>query len=272
MTRAIGVFRMRHSSFLVLGLVLASSATAQVRALPALSQTAAPAAPAATPTSRHRAVQFPPAKTIVSKTVVLTPLKDNTLYQTFDGSLSNGAGVHLFAGATNTFQLRRALIAFDVAAQIPPGSTITHVTLVLYESQSIAGSESTELHRVTADWGQGSSDAGTVRDGIGSASRTGDATWIHTFFPDRRWSKPGGDFDAVADAIADVNGFGESTWGSSAAMIARVQDWLDHPSANFGWIVIGNEATARTAKRFDSREVVPDSTRPALTVDFNTRQ
>jgi hypothetical protein len=243
---------MRHSTFLVLGLVLASSATAQ--------------------TGRHRAVQFPPAKTIVSKTVVLTPLKDNTLYQTSDGSLSNGAGIHIFAGATAGSQLRRALIAFDVAALIPPGSTITHVTLVLHESQTVAGTQSTELHRVTADWGQGSSDAGTIRDGIGNFSRPGDATWIHTFFPDRRWSTPGGDFDAVADAIADVNGFGESTWGSSSAMIARVQDWLDHPSANFGWIVIGNEATPRTAKRFDSREVVPESTRPTLTIDFNTRQ
>lgn len=260
---------MRHSSFLVLGLVLASSAAAEVRALPTLSQTVTPAA---TPVGRHRAVQFPPAQPIVSKTVVLTPLKDNTLYQTTDGSLSNGAGIHLFAGATAVFQLQRALIAFDVAAQIPPRSTITRVTLVLHVSRTISGPESMELHRVTADWGQGSSDAGTARDGIGNPSQTGDATWIHTFFPDRRWSKPGGDFDAAADSVTAVNGFGESTWGSSAAMIARVQDWLDHPSANFGWIVIGNEATSTTTKRFDSREVVPDSTRPTLTVDFNTRQ
>ena len=263
-----GVFGMRQSSFLVLGLVLATSATAQDRARPTLSQTATPAA---TPTGRHRAVRFPSAPVIVSKTVVLTPLKDNTLYQTADGSFSNGAGIHIFAGSTASSQLRRALIAFDIAALIPPGSTITHVTLVLHESQTIAGTESIELHRVTADWGQGSSDAGTARDGVGNPSQSGDATWIHTVFPDRRWSRPGGDFDATADSITAV-GSGDSTWGSSTAMIARVQDWLDHPSANFGWIVIGNEATSRTAKRFDSREVVPASTRPALTVDYNTRQ
>ena len=263
-----GVFGMRHSSFLVLGLFLASSATAQDRALPTLSQTATPAA---TPAARHRAVRFPSAPVIVSKTVVVTPLKDNTLYQTADGSLSNGAGVHIFAGSTASSQLRRALIAFDVAALIPPGSTITHVTLVLHESQTIAGTESVELHRVTADWGQGSSDAGTARDGFGSPSQTGDATWIHTFFPDRRWRTAGGDFDAAPDSVTAV-GLDESTWGSSPAMIARVQDWLDHPSANFGWIVIGNEANSRTAKRFDSREVVPQSTRPTLTIDYNTRQ
>ena len=256
---------MRRSSFLVIGLVLTSFEAAHDLALPALGQTPAPA-------GRHRAVQSPPAKTIVSKTLILTPSKDNTLFQTFDGSLSNGAGAHLFAGATSGFQLRRALIAFDVAAQIPQGSTITSVTLVLSGSRSIADTESMELHRVTADWGQGSSDAGASRDGVGSQSKTGDATWIHTFFPDRRWTKAGGDFDAVADAVADVPGFGESKWRSSAALIARVQDWLNHPAANFGWIVIGDETTFRTAKRFDSREVVPDLTRPTLTVAFDTRQ
>jgi len=217
-------------------------------------------------------VRFPPAKNIVSKSIVLTPLKDTTLIQTTDGAVSNGAGTHLFAGNTANLQLRRALIAFDVAALIPPGSTITRVTLVLHLSKSVANAESMELHRVTADWGQGSSKAGTDRDGFGDFSQTGDATWIHTFFPDRHWKTPGGDFDTAADAITTVNEFGESMWGPSATMVARVQDWLDHPSANFGWIVIGNESAPRTAKRFDSREVVTESTRPALTVDFNTTQ
>jgi hypothetical protein len=260
---------MRRSTLLVLGLALASSALAQDSATPALSQ---PAAQATLSAGRHRAVQFPPAKPIVPKTVVLTPSKDNTLYQTPDGSVSNGTGSHIFAGTTSSFQFRRALIAFDIAAQIPAGSTITHVTLVLHESQTVAGPELIELHRVTADWGQGSSNAGTTRDGIGSQAQTGDATWIHTFFPDRRWTSAGGDFDAAADSVTAVNGFGVSTWDSSVKMIARVQDWLDHPSQNFGWIVIGDESNPRTAKRFDSREVDSPSTRPTLTIDFNTSQ
>ncbi|MEA2165103.1 MAG: hypothetical protein QOK37_3230 [Thermoanaerobaculia bacterium] len=250
--------RPRSDFVLVLALVVA----AQERALPVLGQTTAPPA-------RRRAAR-PPSSPIVSKTVVLTPFKDNTLFQTSDGSLSNGAGIHLFAGTTAGFQLRRALIAFDVAAAIPPGSTITHVTLVLHESQSVAGTELMELHRVTADWGQGSSDSGAARDGGGSPPQPGDATWIHTFFPDRRWTTPGGDFAAAADSTVAA-AFGDFTWGSSATMTARVQDWLDHPSTNFGWIVIGNEGETKTAKRFDSREVVPASTRPTLTIDFNTR-
>jgi hypothetical protein len=71
----------------------------------------------------------------------------------------------------------------------------------------------------------------------------------------------------VADATASV-GFGSGTWDSSAALIARVQEWLDQPSTNFGWIVIGNELTRVTAKRFDSREITNETTRPALTIEF----
>lgn len=224
-----------------------------------------PAAPAAAISSRRRAVRrgLPPT---TLQTVVLTPSKDNTLYQTSNGSLSNGVGVHLFSGRTNRGELRRALVAFDVVSQIPPGSQITSVALKLEVSQTVSGPQSMELHRVSADWGEGSSNAGGSQDGDGAPSRAGDATWIHTFFPDRRWSRPGGDFEAAADDAALDSG--AVTWGSSPAMIARVQGWLDQPPTNFGWIIVGNEADARTAKRFDSRESVSSVFRPSLTVEF----
>jgi len=198
---------------------------------------------------------------------VLTPSKDSTLYQTLNGSLSNGAGIHIFGGMNNRGERRRALLAFDIATQIPPGSQITSVALKLQVSQTNSGTESMELHGVSADWGEGSSNAGNSRDGDGTASQAGDATWIHTFFPDRFWTIPGGDFNIAADASVPVGG-GPFTWGSSTAMNARVQDWLDHPSTNFGWIILGNETSRQTAKRFDSREVTPSATRPALTVEF----
>jgi len=226
----------------------------------------APVAPTATTPLRRRAVRSGPP-TPMLQTVVLTPSKDNTLYQTSNGSLSNGAGVHFFAGITNRGERRRALLAFDVAAQIPPGSQITSVALKLEVSQTVSGPESMVLHRVSADWGEGSSNAGASRDGNGTGSRTGDATWIHTFFSNRFWTNQGGDFDVAADATA-LAGDGPVTWGSSAAMIARGQDWLDHPLTNFGWIIVGNEANATTAKRFDSREIVPSDTRPSLTIEF----
>jgi homospermidine synthase len=87
---------------------------------------------------------------------------------------------------------------------------------------------------------------------------------VHTFFPDRRWSTAGGDFQADADATTQVAS-ASSVW-ESAGMTARVQQWLDQPAANFGWIVIGNEARSGSAKRFDSREA--STSRPSLTIEF----
>src|SRR5687768_13508381 len=80
---------------------------------------------------RRRAVRSPaPPPAVAARTIVLAPSKDNTLYRTTDGSLSNGAGIHLFAGATLSREPRRALLAFDLT-QIPPGSEITRVVLTL---------------------------------------------------------------------------------------------------------------------------------------------
>ena len=62
-------------------------------------------------------------------TITLEPVADTTLYESVDGNASNGAGVFSFAGRTNRGELRRALVAFDVAAAVPTGATITSVQL-----------------------------------------------------------------------------------------------------------------------------------------------
>ena len=55
--------------------------------------------------------------------VSLAPSQDNTLYETEDGSLSNGAGDYMFAGRTaqDSDYLRRAVMAFDIAGNVPAG-------------------------------------------------------------------------------------------------------------------------------------------------------
>jgi hypothetical protein len=214
---------------------------------------------------RRRAVRFTSA--IVPQTVVLTPSKDNTIYGFLNGERSNGAGPHIFIGTTRFNSLRRALIAFNVASQIPPGSRITRATLTLRVSQTISGPIAASLHAVTADWGEGSSNAGTSSDGAGAPTKPGDATSIHTFFPDRFWSRAGGDFDPAIDAISQGSD-DRYTWESSAAMVARVQDWLDRPAANFGWLIMGDETGSSTAKRFDSREEPEAANRPMLTLEL----
>ena len=54
-------------------------------------------------------------------------------------------------------------------------------------------------------------------------------------------------------------------------MLADVQGWLDDPSTNFGWLLLGNESGTRTTKRFDSKDNPTEANRPALTIEFTSR-
>jgi hypothetical protein len=63
-----------------------------------------------------------------------------------------------------------------------------------------------------------------------------------------------------------VQGSGTYTFASTN-LVADVQFWLDHPTNNFGWIMISHsESTMATARRFGSREDSRNA--PALTVVF----
>jgi cytochrome c peroxidase len=201
--------------------------------------------------------------------VTLQPSKDNTLYKDDTGSLSNGTGARLFVGNTDNELARRAVIAFDVAGAIPEGSTIVSATLRLYMSRTNTVGQAVTLHRLLADWGEGNSNA-PDNEGAGTSATTGSATWLHTFFRTGFWTTPGGDFSPAASASTMVGGLGFHTWGSTAEMVAEVQDWLDHPETNFGWLLLGNESTWQTAKRFDSRESFTPAGWPALIVDYVT--
>jgi spore coat protein A len=203
-------------------------------------------------------------------TVVIPASKDNTLYQTYTGSTtnSNGAGEHLFAGRTDDGYSRRAVIAFNVTSFIPPGATITSVTLTQNCSRTKARAVNVTLHRLLASWGEGASNA-TQEEGRGTAALPGDATWLHRFYPTSLWATAGGQFVAGASATTSVNREGLYTW-SSAGLVADVQLWLNTPGTNFGWLVKGDETTTQTAKRFDSRENSTVADRPVLRVDFTS--
>ncbi len=198
--------------------------------------------------------------------VEIGALADNTLYEDLDGDGSNGAGIHFFAGTTFTPEIRRGVIAFDVAGAVPEGATIDAVTLTLHMSKTIVGPQVVSLHRILADWGEGTSDA-PEQEGIPAAAERGDATWVHRFFPTLNWASTGGDFAATPSGDSLIANIGFYTW-SSAGMAADVQSWLDSPADSFGWIVIGDETTFPTAKRFDSRENGDGSERPVLTIEF----
>ena len=151
-----------------------------------------------------------------------------------------------------------------LAGAVPEGATLDSVRLTLHMSRTVGtAADAVALHRVLADWGEGASDA-PDNEGAGTAAATDDATWIHTFFDTGLWQNPGGDFDSTASASVLVGREDAYTWGSTPAMVADVQAWLDAPEENFGWMLIGEEETIISTKRFDSRENPDTTARPVL--------
>lgn len=206
------------------------------------------------------------ASTALAGSVEIPSIRDTTLIENPEGARSNGSGPHLFAGRNSapSHSIRRALLEFDVAGHVPPRSIITGVFLTLDMCQTNAGPEIVSLHRVAAEWGEGSSNAS---GGSGAPSEPGDATWIHTSYDEGFWAHAGGDFTA-SSASTVVDGPGFYTWGPTPGMIADVLSWLDDPASNHGWLLRGNEAASSTAKRFDSREHEDLALRPLLRVEF----
>lgn len=205
---------------------------------------------------------------------------DNTIYQNVPNN-SDGQGPDLYVGAIGTMSgfpgsPRRGLLQFDLSS-IPPGSTVTSVTLTLKLTLSAAGTSGTtpiSLHQVLSSWGEGASYA-SAAGGLGVPASPGDATWNYRFYSTTAWKTPGGDFDPAVSQTANVGQVADGStstvqWFGSGiggdVMIADVQEWVNTPGTNFGWILTGDEAGINNARRFASAENPSASLRPVLTV------
>lgn len=191
-------------------------------------------------------------------TVDIIPDRDNSIYS--ENNNSNGTG-KLYAGRTCSGNNRRALIHFDIAANVPAGATITAVTLTLnIESDgSTPGADTYNLHPINANWGEGTS----FGIGTGGAAVFPDATWSDGTLG-TPWASAGGDFGASVASTVITPVFGDYDW-SSAGMVTNVQGWLNTPATNNGWILIGNESATCNARRIGSKESGVD---PVLSVTY----
>jgi spore coat protein A len=212
--------------------------------------------------------------------VTIGASKDNTLYEPIqqDGyaDVSDGAGPTMFAGKVKDalnqagqVAVRRAVIEFDVAGSIPPGSTIDSVQLTLFcDKVGQNANFNVTLHRALSEWGEGTSNTGNSQQGRGEPATTNDATWRHTFYSSQFWSVVGGDHAPTASATKAVGPTGSYTWGSTSGMVADVQTWLDDDSQNHGWIVRSSESVIQTTKRFATSENATVNNRPKLVINY----
>ena len=200
-------------------------------------------------------------------TVTVEAARDNTLYQNDQGSVSNGSGDYLFVGRTQGGVVKRAVIDFGDLSAVPAGATVTAVRVHLSLSRENSPLNTIRLHRLQADWGEGASNASS-NEGQGAPSMTNDATWIHRFYDSTPWANPGGDFVATASAEFSADATGNYVVESTPALVADVQDWLENPADNHGWILVGEEASQST-KRFNSRENSAADSRPRLEIEYS---
>jgi len=87
------------------------------------------------------------------------------------------------------------------------------------------------------------------------------------------WPNP--DFSTTASNSQSVNRFSSTnpaadlySW-SSSMMIQDVQNWLDNPSSNFGWLVQGDESDAMSVRRFALGSPLTTGTGPMLEVEYS---
>jgi len=195
---------------------------------------------------------------------ILMACRDNTLFEDADGDTSNGVGPALYSGTNAQERMRRALLQFDFTV-IPLERRIERVTLVLHVTNAPDSiTRSFRLHRVVRPWGEGTSSSS---GGSGAQATTGDATWMHAFWPALRWDRAGGDFLDAASAVGPCNA-GPCAW-SSASMADDVRAWRADPAVNHGWILVGEETGARTVRRFDARESPSLADRPVLVLTLS---
>jgi hypothetical protein len=223
-------------------------------------------------------------------TTTLVARKDNSIFaNNVDNSDGGGAGV--FVGTTNSMQsnsLRRGLLEFDITSVVPPDAMITEVNLTMYLGQAslASGVQTIDLHRLTANWGEGTAGNTTPSisgTGTGFPASPGDATWNQRFYQQTNWTAPGaeGDYVSTVSASTDVGTTLDAPyeWLSTPALVSDVQGWLDQPSANFGWIMIDHvENVQQTVKAFYSRDAteknntgddpLPPEWRPTLEITY----
>ncbi len=223
----------------------------------------------------------------VAETITLPPSRDTTIFsESNEQQWRPSPG--LYAGTNGNVFARRALLYFDVAGNLPSGATVTGAQLTLTLAQ-VAGSGMggsgggqprwIRLFALSGTWAEGVQGAGAslMTTGSGSPAANGDTTWNDRVFASTNptlWNTPGGDFMSTASSslLVTSNPVGTTyTWASTAQLVADAQNWLDHPSSNFGWILKNDdEGVARTFYAFYSREGDGSSTSapPLLTITY----
>ena len=202
----------------------------------------------------YKIVPVPASTTLTLNSSATVTTKDNTIFNDFsigvDGvtsELANGAGDYMFAGSTDPSKrpgaVRRALISWSTNT-VPANSLVVAARITMKMDRTISGPFDFSLHRMSANWGEGTSvpPVTSQGEGDGGVASPTDATWVKPLHGQGSlWNNPGGDFSPAPSATSVVDrettfANGIYTW-SSPQLAKDVNAWLANPSANFGWLL-----------------------------------
>ena len=181
----------------------------------------------------------------VSPTAGYAGTTDNYLRNTA-ANTNYGTDVSIIISTGST--VRNTIICFDLSS-ISPGVTVTASTITLRCEDSTA-TDTFLFYRLLRNWNETQS------------------TW-NIYSTGNNWTASGGaynnsDRNSVISASATVtsdNGFKNIT---SAQLAADVQDMINNPSINYGWIVIATNSY----HMFDTRHATDTTRRPYLTITY----
>lgn len=138
-------------------------------------------------------------------------------------------------GTSGEEQKNRSLIKFDLE-NLPYGK-LKHATLSL--TMANEGNGVISLHKVTENW------KGSFYDD------TNYANWQSTGIENVNWNENGGDFLSIPSGRAVFND-NETLDIFGPRMKLDIQDWIENPSTNNGWLILGSENTIDSKTQFYS--------------------
>jgi hypothetical protein len=217
------------------------------------------------------AIATSPAILSAQSILSLVAEKDATLYESASGTVANGGGSKMFVGrvgANGNFEIRRTVIKWNIAGSIPAGSRIIAVNLDMNVDLSSAFlPQAATAHRVLQNWSEGNATPGG-NGGAGTGATNGSVTWLHTNYPSQFWTNTGGDFASSPSFTFDLPGFGPLLTPPLPGLVADVQDMLDNPSNNHGWLFKTPEVLTSNARAIASSEA--SFNKPELQITYLT--
>jgi hypothetical protein len=217
-----------------------------------------------------------------------------TLYATKDaGIFNNAAGTAVQAnygsGGSNQMHVGlfnggvygRSLLQFNLSS-IPSNATITNVVLTFSDGGNGQNIPQIFVHKLTQGWTEGNANSACPFSGacnvpgVALTSQT-DVTWRETSYSGgaltNLWLTTGGNFAATASTTSTAEGNNAKLF-SSAGLIQDVQNWVNNPTSNFGWLLKMDEAltSPSTMQRYRTKEGASASgdntTAPKLVVTY----